>query len=164
MVHRARPRQLEAAQGLALRVADGHQRRPGEVAVQRRLEFEILPPVERVHRRRPAQTAEGKRKIIYVAVDHVEVAGAGEDQIELADQIDDHQVAIGRAESHRARDHRDERRGGPGIAAGEERDVVAAPDQFFGEMGHDPFGPPVELRRHRLEQGRNLSDTHWHYP
>ena len=40
---------------------------------------------------------------------------------------------------------------------------MAAPDQFFGEMGHHPFGPPVELRRHRLEQGRNLSDTHWHF-
>ena len=133
------------------------------MAVQRPLEFEILPPVERVHRRRSGQTAEGKRKIIYVAVDHVEVAGAGEGEIEFADQIDEHKITIGRAESHRARNHRDERRGGPGIAAREEGDVVAAPDQFFGEMGHHPFGPPVELRRHRLEQGRNLSDTHWHF-
>src|SRR4029434_7293849 len=53
--------------------------------------------------------------------------------------------------------------GSPGVAAREEGDVVAAPDQFFGEMGHHPFGPPVELRRHRLEQGRNLSDTHCHF-
>jgi hypothetical protein len=30
-------------------------------------------------------------------------------------------------------------------------------------MGHHPFGPSVELRRHRLEQGRNLSDTHWQF-
>ena len=111
----------------------------------------------------PDQTAEGEREIIYVAVDHVEIAGAGEDEVELADQIHEHEVAIGRAQTHRAGDHRDERGGGPGIAAREERDVVAAPDQFFGEMGHHPFGPPVELRRHRLEQGRNLSDTHWHF-
>ena len=109
MVHRARPCQLEVAQGLALRVADGDQRCPGEVAVERRLEVEILAPVERVHGRRPDQTAEGEREIIYVAVDHVEVAGADEDGVELADQIHDHEVAIGRAQTHGARNHRDQR-------------------------------------------------------
>src|SRR4029453_17917235 len=87
VVHRARPRQVEVTQRIALRIADRDERRPGEVAVERGLEVEVLAAVQRVDGGCPDQVAEGEGEIIYVTVNHVEVAGAVEDHGELAEQI-----------------------------------------------------------------------------
>src|SRR6185436_13460959 len=49
---------------------------------------------------------------------------------------------------------------GLGVSACEERDVMALPDKFFGQVGHDPFGPAVQLRGHTFPERRQLSDLH----
>jgi hypothetical protein len=48
----------------------------------------------------------------------------------------------------------------PGIAAREERDVVAELDQFVNQPGDYPLGAAVEFRRDAFGQGSELSDTH----
>ncbi len=52
--------------------------------------------------------------------------------------------------------------GGDRIAAGKQGHVVTLPHQFFRQVGDDPFGAPVELRRHALTQRSNLGNFHQH--
>ena len=47
--------------------------------------------------------------------------------------------------------------GGDRVAAGEESHVVTLPDQFLGQIGHDPFSSPVQLGRAALHKRCYLS-------
>ena len=51
---------------------------------------------------------------------------------------------------------RDELRSGQGIAAGEQRDFVPQPDQFFRQVRDDPFGPAVQFREGRFQKAGPL--------
>lgn len=46
------------------------------------------------------------------------------------------------------------------VGAGEERDVVTCGDEFFTEVGNDPFRAAIEPGRHAFHQGRDLGDFH----
>ena len=50
------------------------------------------------------------------------------------------------------------------VAAGEQRDLVAVAHQLLGQIGDDPLGTPVELRRHALIQGSDLGDAQFLHP
>ena len=50
--------------------------------------------------------------------------------------------------------------GGDRVAAGEERHIVALPDQFLGKIRDDSLGSPVQLRWAAFHQWRYLSDLH----
>src|SRR5690606_18606033 len=43
---------------------------------------------------------------------------------------------------------------------GKQGDIVALPDQFLGEVRHDPLGTAVELRRTTFRERRDLGYLH----
>src|SRR6478609_3142730 len=47
-----------------------------------------------------------------------------------------------------------------GVSACEQRDLMALTYEFLGQVGHDPFGPAVQLRGHTFPERRQLSDLH----
>lgn len=56
--------------------------------------------------------------------------------------------------------HRTQSGAGERIAAGEEGDIVAEPDQLLGKVGDHPFGAAVQLGRDALDQWSNLCNFH----
>src|SRR5471030_2897739 len=61
---------------------------------------------------------------------------------------------------YRLRRAGDESRRRHGIAAGEERHMVALAHQFFAQMRDNPFGAPVKSRRDALHQRSDLGNFH----
>jgi ABC-type microcin C transport system duplicated ATPase subunit YejF len=51
--------------------------------------------------------------------------------------------------------------GGDRIRTGKQRYVVTQPDQFICKVGYHTLGPAIELRRHALDEGRDLCNFHW---
>ena len=47
-----------------------------------------------------------------------------------------------------------------GVAACEERDLMAELDQLVNEPGDDPLGAAIKLRRNAFGQGSKLRDPH----
>ena len=103
-----------------------------------------------------------------MVVDDVELAGLGVDEAGLgvhelevlgvADAIDDLAVA------NRARRDAAELGGGLGVAAGVQRDPVAAPDELLGDEADDELRAAVGRRWDALERGRELGDAQSEYP
>jgi hypothetical protein len=48
----------------------------------------------------------------------------------------------------------------PGVAAGEQGDIVTLTDQFFGQIGNDAFGTTVEFWWNAFDQWGYLGDFH----
>ena len=46
------------------------------------------------------------------------------------------------------------------VAAGKKRDVMASPDQFFGQIGEEAFSASVTLWRHTFIERGDLRDSH----
>ena len=46
------------------------------------------------------------------------------------------------------------------VAAGKKRHLVPKPDQFLGQIRHDPFGSAIEPRRTTLIKRSDLRDFH----
>ena len=46
------------------------------------------------------------------------------------------------------------------ISAGKERHLMALPNEFFGQIGHDPLGASIEPRRNAFPQRGDLCDFH----
>jgi hypothetical protein len=65
-----------------------------------------------------------------------------------------------RVQAQGLRTDRVKTRRGVGVAAGEERHVVAHADKLFRDIGHDALRSAVELRRHALPQRGDLCDSH----
>jgi hypothetical protein len=49
---------------------------------------------------------------------------------------------------------------GLGIATGEQGDIMAELNQFFGEPGNNSFRSAIEFRRHAFVEWRYLCDSH----
>jgi hypothetical protein len=98
-----------------------------------------------------------------VAVDHVEVTGPREHHPQLSCELYREQVANVGTVPHRPLDDRHQPRRRPGVAAGEQRDLVTTAHQLIAQVCYDAFRPPVAPRRHRFEEGSNLSDPHWQF-
>ena len=122
--------------------------------------------VVRTRRRRPGP--EDQPLEPRVVVDDVELAGLGVDEAGLgvhelevlgvSDAVDDLAVA------HRPRRDAAELGGGLGVAAGVERDAMAAPDELLGHEADDELRAAVGRRRDALERGGELGDTQSEYP
>ena len=157
MVNRGGP--ADIGQRFALAVRDRHQRHLREHAVDRGELGQIEAAVQGGDERHVLAGEHRVRPIIDVEVQHVEPVGA------LA-HILDHQgvggdpVADVRIEPQRTRPGRVQFGRGGGVAGSEQSDVVPHLHQGFGERIHDTLAAAVKLRRHGLEQGRNLGDTH----
>ena len=99
-----------------------------------------------------------------VVVDDVEGACGSVDEADLgvhelevlgvADAVDDVAVADGPGRDAA------ERRSGLRIAAGVERDVMAAPNELLGDESDDQLGSPVRGRRDPLVGWSELGDAH----
>ena len=160
VVHRPRPPEAEVVERPPLRVADRHERDVAELAIERPQPRQVEPPVQRVHGGRRHQTGERKGEVVHVAVNHVEVGGPPERHVELADGVRAQQVVRRRLQPHGALGDRHQPGRGARIAAGEQRDVVTAARELVGEIGHDALGASIAPRRHGLEEGSHLRDTH----
>jgi hypothetical protein len=66
----------------------------------------------------------------------------------------------GRIKTERHIRARHELRGGDRISAGKKRDVMALGDQFFGEIGNNALGSPIEFGRNTFSERCDLSDLH----
>ena len=69
-------------------------------------------------------------------------------------------VADRSVEAQRLRPGRVQFRGGLGIAAGKQRDVVSQCHQFLGQPVHYPLGAAIQFGGNSLRQRGNLRDAH----
>ena len=75
-----------------------------------------------------------------------------------------HRVAQAGVEAQRLRTHRLQFRTRYGIAAGEQRHVVAHGHQLVGQECHDALGAAIQLRRHGFRERRDLGNAHRRTP
>src|SRR4051794_27659332 len=93
-------------------------------------------------------------------MNHVELAELL-GQVSEGDGPEGREVLVGRlAVPQGPIDDRDQARGSPRIARGEERDVVATADQLVGQGGYYSLGAAVTCRGHRLKWWSDLRDSH----
>ncbi len=100
-----------------------------------------------------------KVEVIDVKMQHVELGGVRADLVEHQHVVGNG-VADRRVETQRLGAARHEVRRGDGVAAREQRHIVAQRDQFLGEIGDDALGAPIEPGRHAFDQRSNLRDFH----
>ncbi|CAM2163741.1 hypothetical protein BO443_120084 [Burkholderia orbicola] len=157
VVHGAGPRSLR--QRLALVVRDRHDRRIRE-RVEHRLQLrQVEAPVQRRHVRRVEARHQRERQVVEVEVQHVEFVRDPGDLLEEP-HMGRHRIADRRVEPQCARPCRLETGRRDGVAAGEQRHVMAEFDERLGEVGHDTLGAAVEFRRDGFVKRRDLGNSH----
>ena len=143
----------------ALRVADRDERRARIRGEHDRQVGHVEPPVQRRHDRRVRQRRQRQPDVVHVIVDDVEAPRERGDALDLRDVVRqgvDHDGI----EAQRARSPRDETRPRDGIAAREERDLVAATEELFRQIADDAFGAAVEMGRNAFVQRSYLGEAH----
>ena len=102
---------------------------------------------------------EREKHVIGVEMQHVELAGT-------LPYLLQHQYIVGewiadlRIETQASLGASDKFRRSLGVTAGKQGDLMTLPYEFLRDVGDDPFGPPVQLWRHRFYKGCNLCDFH----
>src|SRR5678815_2195950 len=122
--------------------------------------WQIETAVQRVHGRGRAERRSGEGDVVDVGVYDVERLCPLNDLAELLDMRRE-VVLHGRIGSQRLTRRRDEvvsrrRR----VSTRKQRHLVTVTNQFIDEVADDALGAARALRRHRLGQGRDLSDPH----
>jgi hypothetical protein len=107
-----------------LMVRDRHERRVAEIAHQRRQLVHVETAVQRRDRRRRQMPRERQVQEPGVEMNHVEAVRHARHELELPD-LRSHGIAARGVEAERPRRRGDELGAGTGIAAGEQRDVMA---------------------------------------
>src|SRR5579872_5057155 len=69
-------------------------------------------------------------------------------------------VVHGRIKAERASRAGSQLGAGNRVPTCKERDIVAKPDKFFGQVGNDPFSAAIKTRRNALDEGSDLCDFH----
>ncbi len=100
--------------------------------------------------------------VVGMKVKKVEVAGALADFFELQHAIGLN--VVGMRQSERLGGAGNQLRTGFGVSACEQGDLVSLPHQLLGQIGNDPFGSAIKLRRDALNQRRDLGDFHFRHP
>ena len=157
MLDRRGPVRVRERPALIVRNRDeaGSRKFSNDVAQPRQVE-----PSVHGREKRHAQAAEQRKgQPIDVCVDHVEILRSLRDRFQQQ-SAGGVRVRPLSAQTERAGPHRVKLSVRPGIAAREERDVVAELDQLVDQPGDHPLGAAVELRGDAFGQGSKLGDTH----
>src|SRR5215469_5131693 len=102
---------------------------------------------------------DGKRIIVEMKMEQIKLSRAPPNVLQH-DHVQRHWVADRAVEPEGLLRHWLELGRGHGIAAGEERHLMAERHEFFGQPGNHALGPPIEFRRDCLRQRCNLGNTH----
>jgi hypothetical protein len=102
---------------------------------------------------------QGKVHPVNVAMHDVELRRGLGNGIKLRG-IGRHRIWTGPAQSHRARDNRDEPAACNGIPACEQSYLMSQSHQLFREPGDDTLCATIEFRGNALGKRRDLSNTH----
>ncbi|MNR08305.1 hypothetical protein D3C85_1244530 [compost metagenome] len=147
-------------QGAALIVRDGDQAELGPALIDLGQVFQVEAPVQGGDGLVGQSLKKREVRHVRVEMDDVEVVGA-------IHHFGQHghvggQVGLQRSgiQPDRLIAHRDQARPRFGLGAGEQRHLVTQFDQGVRQMGDHPFRSTVETRRHRLIEGRDLSNLH----
>ncbi|MNL17894.1 hypothetical protein D3C87_1390150 [compost metagenome] len=157
-MHRRLP--VGLGQGAALIVGDGDEAELGPALIDFGQVLQVQPPVQGGHRLVRQVAEEGEMDDVGVEMDDVELVGAVQNlgqQGHVRGQIGFQRF---RVQPDGLIAHRDQPRPRLGLGAGEQGHFVAQIDQGVCQMGHDPFGAAVKPWRHRLIEGRDLSNLH----
>ena len=95
---------------------------------------------------------------IHVKVDDVKISRAPENLLQLP-YVKGDRLGIARIQAQRVLAHRDVLRRGMGIAAREQRDLMALRHKLLGQVGHHSFGAAIEHRGHAFIKGCDLRDS-----
>ena len=98
-------------------------------------------------------------KVVGMKMDEIEMVRVAQQLLEHHEVMRQGILARG-IEPQRLWSCRDEPCLGHRVASGEQSDLMSARNELLGEIGDDPLGSSVELRRHALEQRSDLSHTH----
>ena len=142
-----------------MRVGDRHHRLGPILAVQRSEVGDVEPAVERGQTRQPQPPADRKMEIVDVEVNDVEAVRRREHLLHHQDVVRE-LVDATLVQPQRTPAGRNQAGAGHRVAAREQGDVVALPDQFPGQVGDDPLGAPVEPGRHTLKERGDLRNSH----
>src|SRR5262249_50503609 len=153
----ARPVHPEPLEGIALGMADRHQRLIAEMPEHGIRVGQVQPSMERVQGRGARKSREGKSEMTHVAMNDVELARVLEDPGQLED-VKGEVVSLLAIEPEGALRGRHQLRLGAGISAREKGDLMSPRHQLLGEIADDALRPSVERRRHPLVERRHLSD------
>ncbi len=82
------------------------------------------------------------------------------DMMDQADQV----ILAFLIPTQRTRAHSHQPRLRDRIPAGVQSDLMALAHEFFRQIGHDPFGAAIVLRRHALVERGNLGNLHHAFP
>src|SRR3984893_14858709 len=69
-------------------------------------------------------------------------------------------VAHGRIEAQRTSTTGSQLGAGDRVRACKERQIMATPDEVFGQVGNDPLSAAIETRRNALDERSHLGDFH----
>ncbi|MNQ90988.1 hypothetical protein D3C85_1063510 [compost metagenome] len=147
-------------QGAALIVRDGDQAELGPALIDLGQILQVQPSVQGGDRLVRQTPEEGEVQDVGMEMDDVERVGAvqnGGQQGHVRGQVGLQRLGV---QPDRLIAHRDQPRPRLGLGAGEQGHLVAQIDQGVGQVGDDPLGAAVETRRHRLIEGRDLSNLH----
>jgi hypothetical protein len=98
-------------------------------------------------------------QIVAVEVDKVEAGDILEDQLHEPDMVGERFLAV-RVSPQGSRAGRDELRPGLGIAAGEERDLVAQANKFLYQVGNNALRAAIQFRGNAFGEGGDLCNSH----
>jgi hypothetical protein len=143
----------------ALRLGHRDQRHLGKALVEVPEVRQVLAAMQRRQRAAGLIAENGEMELVDVEVQDVELIGHAAHLVEHHHVMGDG-IAHGRVEAQRLGRTGHEPRRGDRIAAGEQRDIVALCDQRVSQVGHDPFGAAIELRRNPFHQRCDLGDLH----
>ncbi len=149
-----RPQQRPA---LVLGYGDDRHLREG---AHQRLELrQVQPAVEGGHVGHLDVAHDREVEVVGVEVDDVEGPGLLRHPV-YKPHVVGQRVAAPRIRAQGVRHDGDELRGGSGVSAGEEGDLVALADQLLGQVGDDALRAAVGPRGDALVQGGYLCDLH----
>ena len=119
---------------------------------------QVEPAVERGDDRDRRHAGERHRPPLEMRVDDVELGRLLDDLLDRRGEPAAG-VALDPRRSERLLDGRHEPARDVGVAAREDGDVVAAPDELGRQLVDDPLGPAVRRRRHALQRRGDLRDA-----
>ncbi len=159
VINRGGPIGVGQRPALAVRDRDQGKLRPARVSAR---QIGVIEPSmrRRHHLGRNVLEQREMNEMAEMNMDDVELGGAAAHLLQHRQMGRRRRDQAGRVAAQGAFAHRHQPRAGLRIGAGEQGDLMAPAHQLLGQEGDDPFRTAISRRRHRFEQGRNLSNSH----